>query len=266
MPIVGGTAYSQAKDALAFARAVIDDAYSASGQILTGTVPGPAAPMSYQYLNAAYQYLQEELTNNGVETFVKEVVLTGLTATPSTDPSTQVSLSDDGYFDGVNAVWPNPQLPIDMVNTGPLRVWERMSSNPTTVFLPMKRSFDGLPGYSLNARFFCWEWRQDQMYMPGAIQSNDLRIRYNQYLANLNADTDFVLIRRSTNALGYLTAWNYAITSGDPMVAETIMSAANQCIQQMVVRSSRANQHGGPIRRRGYGSPRGGRGAWSARW
>lgn len=102
--------------------------------------------------------------------------------------------------------------------------------------------------------------------MPAAIQSNDLRLRYNSYLPDLANDNDQITIRRSTNALGYLTAWNFALTSGDPMVAETLMSAANKCIEQDIIASSRANQHGGPIRRRGYGSPRGGRGAWAARW
>ena len=258
MPVVATTAYEKASDALAFARAAIDDAYTAAGQILTGTVPGPAAPFSYQYLNEAWEFLQNELNNNGVETNIKEIILTGLTPPPVlTDPSIQATLSDAGYFNGVTATVPTPQLPVDMVEGGPLRVWERPSLNQAQTFLPMKRVFDGLPEATLNYRFFYWEWRQDQMNMPAATQSVDIRIRYNAYFPKFVQDGDPILIRRSANTLGYLTAWNYALTSGDALIADKLFQKASALIEQRALRNSRTNQHGGPVRRRGYGRRRG---------
>jgi len=212
--------------------------------------------MSYQYVNAAYEYLQDELTINGVETFVQETIVTGLTATPLTDPSTQVSLTDTGYFDGQSNSNP-PQLPTNLL--GPLRLWERMSNNSAANFVDMAEANDGLPQLQQTPRFQFWEWRQDGLYMPGATFSNDLRIRYNASLTMLTVDTDPVQIRHSLNAMSFLTAWNFAITSGDSMISDTLMSAAKEHISQMCVRGARRNQRGSH-RRQGYGRARGGYG------
>lgn len=207
---------------------------------------------SYQYLNSAFRYLQNELTVNGIETWVSEVILTGLGATAIVDPSTQVSLTDAGYFDGtiLNAA---PQLPVDMV--GPLRLWERMTGQTAAVFVPMKQANDGLPQITQTARFQIFEWRQDGIYMPGAMQSNDLRIRYNRIMQEVVYDTDPIPIRNSKDALAYLTAWEYAITSGDSMIAETLMTAAKSFIDQICTLSGRRNQRGSH-RRAGYSARR----------
>lgn len=206
--------------------------------------------MTYQYANGAYEYLQVELANSGVETFVKEDIISPLNpASPVlTDPSTQASLSDDGYFDG-NLNHNPPQLPTDLIV--PLRVWERQTGSNSN-FLPMEQANDGLPSITPTYRFQIYEWREnDGIYFPAAIQANDLRLRYIAMLPMLVVDTDPVQIRSSINAMAWLTAWQYALTSGDSMIADTCFQGATRFIEQMLVRSARRNQRGSH-RRRGY--------------
>ena len=262
MPVPPSSAYQTAGEALALARAVIDDSYSKNGQILTGTptILTPGAPMSYQYLNAAYLYLQDELINNGIETFIKELIVGPLTACPVNDPAVQVNLSDSGYFDGSINHNP-PQLPVDLI--APLWVKERQTGTIQN-FCPMEQANDGLPQVMNNVRFQYWEWREnDGIYFPGAIQSNDILIRYDARFQQLVLDTDPILIRGANNAMAYLTAWQYSITSGDSMVANDVKASAMEFIQQMVIRGTRRNQRGSH-RRRGYGPARGGNRA--GRW
>lgn len=257
MPVIGGSAYPVAGQVLSRARTFIDDAYTAAGQILTGTIPGPAVPMSYQYLNSAYVYIQNELTNAGIETFVQEIILSPFPAyngPAPEDPSIQASLSDTGYFNGYENYNP-PMLPIEML--GPLKLWERQTGATTAFFTPMHEANDGLPQQSNAYKFGFWEWRQDGICMPACTQTNDIRIRYNMILNPLVQDTDPVLIRgNSIDPVAYFTAWSYALTSGDSMIADKLFQAATAFLTQMTLTSSRRNQRGSH-RRAGYGRRRG---------
>lgn len=255
MPVLPTTAYPTAAQCLTLARAVIDDAYSASGAILTGSVPGPSAPMTYPYLNAAYRFLQDELINAGIETFVKELIISPLTAAANNDPATQVILSETGYFDGATNFNP-PQLPVDLLV--PLRVWERPTGS-LGYFTPVGEANDGLPNLSQTGKLRYWEWRQnDGLCFLGCSQSTDIRLRYDARFPDVSVDSDILQIRGATNVLAYLTAWQFAITSGDSMIADAVFGVAQKMISQMATRNARRNQRGNhrriPWRRaRGYG-------------
>jgi hypothetical protein len=196
--------------------------------------------MTYQYLNSAYQFLQDELINSGIETNIKELVITGLTAAGNNDPTTQVNLSDTGYFDGVNSFL-TPQLPTDLIV--PLVVWERTTGN-LGYFHELDEANDGLASLSQNGSLRNWEWRQDALYFNGCSLSKDIRLRYDARIQDVQFDTDPIQIRGAANALAYLTAWQYAITSGDSMIADTVFNAAKLMIGQMTTRSARRNQRG----------------------
>lgn len=249
MPGLPTTAYNTAGYVLKLARAIIDDAYTAAGQILTAT-----APMTYPYLNSAYQFLQDELTNSGIETFVKELIITPLTPAGNGDPATQVALSEAGYFDGVTDFNP-PQLPTDLIV--PLKIWER-TTGVLGYFHELQEANDGLPSLSQTGSLRFWEWRQnDGIYFCGCTQSKDIRLRYDARIPDVAQDTDPIQIRGAANSLAYLTAWSYAITSGDSEIADTVMAVAKTMIAQMTTRSARRNQRGshrrGSSRARGRG-------------
>jgi hypothetical protein len=228
------TAYQSAEDALNLARSLVNDAYIAGGYILTD-----AAIATFPQLNQAYVWLQDELINNGIETFVREAVLTPLGADTSTDPNTLVSLTDNGYFDGVtqNAA---PQLPVDLLV--PLRLWERQTGT-TQNFVEMRPSNDGIPNSTPQGRFRLWEWRTDGIYMRGCNQTNDLKIRYDARLPELKVGTDPILIRGSYHILANLLAAQYANSRGSALAAN-FSAAADSMIVQMCIRSSRKNQRG----------------------
>lgn len=249
MPVIQTTPYDTATQVLNLTRSIINDAaQSISGAILTDT-----APYTMELLNAAYRDLQHELINSGVETFSKESILLNVLAintAVSGDPSAQVYVSYTGYNDGV-ATYANPVLPVDMIV--PLRLWERQNGT-TEDFVQMDPVNDGLPSSSQTARLRLWDWRGDAIYMPGAIQANDLRLRYAAYLADLTSGSSLVMILRSKNALAYFTAAQFAAARGSP-AADALRATGLEFVKQMTVRTSRKKQRG-EHRRIPYGGTR----------
>src|SRR6185369_2304159 len=139
MPVLDTAPYDNLNTVLDTARAIINDtALAAAGNLLANN-----RNYTVTYANSAYRYLQDELMDNGVETFPKETELDNvLPAFDTTDPSVQVYLSFTGYNDG-NQNYANPVLPVDMII--PLRLWERQHNVTTQNFTPMYPVNDGLP-------------------------------------------------------------------------------------------------------------------------
>lgn len=206
----------------------------AAGYILTD-----AAIATLPMLNQAYIWLQDELINNGVETNVKEAVLTPLGAATSTDPNTLVSLNDNGYFDGTNQN-AAPQLPVDLLV--PLRLWERQTGSAQN-FTEMNLSNDGLPNSSPQSKFRIWEWRGDTIFMRGSTQTNDVKIRYDARFPAITQNTDPLLVRGAYHILANLLAAQYANSRGSALAAN-FSAAADSQIAQMCIRNSRRNQRG----------------------
>lgn len=262
MPVISTAPYDNLDTTLNLARAIINDsALSAAGNLLSNN-----RNYAVTYSNSAYRYLQDELIDNGVETFPKEVEMDGvLKVFDATDPGMQVYISFDGYNNG-NSNFANPALPVDMII--PLRLWERQAGVTSQIFTPMLPVNDGLPenqqkGFKL--RF--WEWRTDRIYMLGANIANDLKLRYIAYLPDFEAYTDNdtfgsqpVLILRSLNAMAYLIAAEFAAARGSPL-ADSFRSQADVFIQKMVSRTARKKQRG-QHRRIPYGRGCGGIGAF----
>jgi hypothetical protein len=240
MPVTQTTAYQTAEDVLNLARALINDARIAGGDVLTDN-----APFTFLYLNAAYHQVQFALATAGVETFVKEAILNDIPASTSTDTGAQVYVSDSGTFDGttLNAT---PQLPVDLIV--PLRIWERKNATSpnTNTFVLMNQKSDGLPTTTLGATLDMWEWRYDGIYMPGATQANDLRVRYHAALPDMSATSDPVQIRGVDNAMALLVAAAFALARGAPQ-AVAFEQAADRMIERMRLLTSRREFHA-PLR------------------
>lgn len=229
-------------------RAIANDMiYSSAGEILTDT-----ANFMLPLLNDALEWFTNEVNNHGVDTFTKETLLTPLTATTNpnpTDPALQTSISDTGYFDGyAMLIGPQLQLPPDLLN--PIFLWERKTGS-TDNFVPMAEKADGLPSVTPGDRFKMWDWRQDGIYMPACVQSNDIRLRYKGSLASFVSTDDTLYFRGACGPIAYKMVSTFLI-SKNPESAQMAASEALLRIGQIATRNSRQKQREG-ITRRSYG-------------
>jgi hypothetical protein len=178
MPVVPTTAYAQAEDALALARALVNDT---AGTVFTDALLMPL-------LNSAYRGLQRELVENGVSVLVEQQDIE--LDVNSSSGVTNTELSDVS----------SPQLPTDCLM--PHMLWERAAANTGDVFIPMEKFTSG--GAMLNlqpgAYLQLWEWREDKINLIGATQSITVRVRYEKVLAALTLGTDPIQIRSATDA------------------------------------------------------------------
>lgn len=247
MPIVGSSAYVSVETITLLIRALANDMiYSQSGEILTDT-----ANFMFPLLNDALEWFQAEVNNHGVETFIKETVLTPVTAIPLVNPQLQVNVSDTGYFDSVNN-FATPQVPPDL--QFPLFMWEAQTGS-TENWVPMQECPDGLPSWVQTQRLRLWEWRQDALYMPGSVQSNDLRLRYRGTQAAFVTTSDTLYFRNATGPIAYkMLAAYYA--SRNPEAAAVADSEAMKRVSQIFTANSRMKQRE-TITPISYGSPMG---------
>jgi len=223
--------------------------FSQAGELLTDT-----SNYLFPLLNDALEWFTNEVNNHGVDTFVKETVLTPVTPIPVVDPGLQVHIDDLGYYDSVNANIA-PQLPTDLLV--PVFIWERQTGT-TEEWVEMSERPDGLPSIQQSSREKIWEWRQDGLYMPGATQSNDLRLRYTGSQASFVTPDDIFFYRGANGPL----AWKLVATwlvSKNPQAAQAANGEATARIGALFTRNARMKQREA-ITRRSYGNPQLGQG------
>lgn len=156
------------------ARSIAADTYPGiagqQGRLLTNS-----ADFTLPYFNSAFRWIQRKLRQEGA-TFpiIDNCILPGVTPVANPNPAIQVSVSFAGYFDGTQ-MHDLPRLPSDCQQL--LNVSER-GTGTNLPFTPMRGVQDGLPSRMQLARQSQWEWRKYQLYMVGATQSVDLRLRY----------------------------------------------------------------------------------------
>lgn len=94
------------------------------------------------------------------------------------DPSVQVYIAFNGYFDGT--IWhANLGLPQGLGRV--MRLWERMTGS-NDIFQDMGQPANGMEGVYQTCGWGRWEWRQDMIALPGSLDYRDLRIRYEMIL------------------------------------------------------------------------------------
>jgi hypothetical protein len=108
-----------------------------------------------------------------------------------------------GYFNGYT--WDSTRvLPISVSKM--IAMWERQTG-ANEDFYPMSPAPFGLPGGLQSNRMGQWEMRQGQIWMPGCLQTTDLRLRARitypsaPYSPTLNFSTAYVPILDSRNAI-----------------------------------------------------------------
>lgn len=255
MPIVPSGAYVTVETVTLLLRALANDMiYSQAGEILTDT-----ANFLFPLLNDTLEWFTAECINHGVETFTKETYILAVPIVGVNDPGVQVNLNDSGFYNGVAASL-LPILPADLYL--PDYIWERQNGS-TENWVPMRECLGGMPSVNQGDRLGIWEWRQDAIYMPGAIQVNDLRLRYQGNQASFVSVNDTLYFRGGVGPIAYKTLSSYLI-SKNPEAATQAASEANMRMSQIFTRSSRMKQRS-PSNRKSYGNLSGGYGFFPPR-
>lgn len=253
MPVVLTGPYSLANDVLNLARSIVNDAALA----LSGNLLSNSQPYTFELLNTAYRKLQRGLVNNNVETFIKDTQLLQVPVANPIDPATQIYISFIGTFDGTG-MHPNPILPPDMII--PSRLWERQSAT-SQIYVQMFPVNDGLPSRPQTGWLREWDWINDKLYMCGATQVNDVRLRYTAFLPDLTDGNSEVLIIDAKDALAFYVAEAYAATRGS-VLAPDLGAKGDYFMKQIANRTAKRLQRGNHRRvpysargsRRGWGS------------
>ena len=171
-------------------------------------------PDLLDFLDSAITETYSDLRNVGdPELIIDNYILTGIPALTKQDPAVQVALGYQGYFNGFT--WSNQwTLPISVSKV--LGMWERTSGGNWD-FVPMKPAPFGLPGGLQGVRMGQWEMREGMIWMRGAMQATDLRLRarisYPVPLSpvNLNFSTAYVPLLDSKNAIVSKMLIQYAV-------------------------------------------------------
>ena len=252
-PTVNVSVYPSAEEVMNLARAIVNDAFrGGAGRILTDQ-----AAFTLPYLNSAQRSLQDKLANAGVSNFVKDnYKITGIPPIPNVDPTVQVTIDWQGYYNGSD-IMPNFTLPTDLLV--PLDLRERLS-NSNQPFTRMTRPPSGLPSRPQIGIFGVWDWINDKIALCGATSTRDLNMRYEARLpligSNANLAESKILIRDSTNAMAWRVAYLFANARGAPQ-APMLTQEYEAAAAEIIIRSARADQRI-QFRRRSFGSRGGG--------
>ena len=210
MPVGGNVRYPNLQSVADLFRATVNDTMNSTTGTGTGQgnnaglIMGNSNPDLMTFMDSAIYELFSDLRNVGdPELILDNYLLIGLPALAVQDPTVQVSLSYTGFFDGyqMHSQW---TLPINLARM--LFMWERQSGTGDS-FQPMRQATFGIGGGLQGIYMSQWEMRQGQLWMPGATQSVDLRIRARIgypapiYSANLNFSTTYIPILDCTNAI-----------------------------------------------------------------
>lgn len=194
------------------ARVRLNDAIAnIGGDILTDI-----QPFTLQYINNAWRRFQELMVSLGVTWFKVEQIFDGVAANTNADPSSQQYINWANFFNG-SGLLTAPVLPQNFI--APLVLWER-ATGPNS-FFPMDRLDNGLPAVPKSTYNKSWEWRNGAIYIPGAMQIVDLRIRYAAFLPDFVASTvepfasQPVPIMRALNPFAWFLASEVAKARGD---------------------------------------------------
>ena len=197
-------------------RASINDTFNNTTGAGTGTgnqaglIMSNLNPDLLTFMDSAIYELFSDLRNVGdPELILDNYILTGLPPVNSVNgpgspnPTAQTALSYAGYFDGVQW-YPQWKLPIGMNRM--LGLWQRQSGTNNS-FTWVKPAPFGIGGSYQGIYISQYEMREGMIWMTGATQSVDLRIRCRigypapLYSTTLNFATAYVPILDCANAI-----------------------------------------------------------------
>lgn len=149
-------------------------------QPIGGQVVGNTQSFSQQVCNDAWRKMQGKLADLRYSGLQTETLFTAVGPTGSNDPATQANINYANYFDGLNPQ-PVPVLPQNLIR--PYALTERQNGSGTlfTEMDPLLYSLPRVPKANWNRQ---WLWRNNAIYLPGALVSTDISMLYAQLLSD----------------------------------------------------------------------------------
>lgn len=218
--------YPFLSDVLNDARGICNDLIvSIDGQTLTNT-----QEFTLIYVNHAYRACQQFLVSLGYLRFLNpDFLILKLPAVNSLDTAGQVTLDWTGYNNGSGL---NVAIVLPQNLVKPSKLAERASSYSATADNPNENQFidmDGpeqgitrIPAIKKEGWNRIWLWNNDQIWMPGASMTTDLKIDFQSFLPDFTSTTDATVkvpIMRSANMLATAVAAFFLQPRGDLDVA-----------------------------------------------
>jgi hypothetical protein len=219
---------------------VQDDMMGATGTIGEGQIFVDNTTVSVTMMNffgSALRTMCRKLRTTTGPMLIKDNVLiigvppmdSALQGLAAPDPGVQVALTYSGYFNGVsynsNFVLPIDCLMVDVVS-------ERVNGS-NDAFRRLGQPSQGLPSGYQNVYNRIWEWRQDGVWLPGSIETMDLKLRYQQQLPALwtsavNVADTYIPINDCVDTLAGFMIQLIAVRQGAAMLPATLQWAADQ--------------------------------------
>jgi hypothetical protein len=247
--IAPSTPYDSAESILQLARSISADAATANG--LAGDILADSQPYIFPLLTKAYRDLQDELISQSSEIMNKYGYVYALEPTAYNNPRFNVQLSFLGYTYGEGKLDGTKALPPDMVK--PLELWECIAGQQRWV--EMKQASDSISSRPTNSRFRIWDFQNDILYMPGASQTNDLKIKYLGTFPDLAGPTAPVYILRSQTYLANKLVADVGRALGALEMIPSFEAEAEKAKARIVNRTARKESYGSynrrPFRQRG---------------
>ncbi len=255
MPVSPQSGFPSVDEVMQLTRSIVNDTFpgigGAQGRIFTND-----APFTIPYLNSAFRKLQRKLRLEGVTFPIKDnAILLNMTPVITTDANVQVYVGFNGYFDGTT-MHANPKLPSDLMQ--PLFLWEQTVGSGFP-FQPMSTPNGSvLPSVLQGPYLGYWEWRTYRIYMVGATQIKNLRLRYQSGQPPLDipaADfaTTAINILDCQDALAnYMAAMFGRARGANPQAVDVIEKAGDDAMNDMAEEYVRQSQ-GTNNRRLAYG-------------
>ena len=237
MPIGGNAPYPALSVIANLARSKVNDDKAGTtgtpgeGQILTNS-----SVTLQNFMNSAIRDTYRDIRIMGQPTLIGDnYILYNLPPINSPlgvgvpNPAVQQALQFSGFFDGL-LNWPNFTLPFNMLY--PLEMWERPSTGLSsgTPFSLMKQSSGALCPRQQQQWLGEWEWRSDGLWMHGATQYKDIRLRWIFTFADLATPAidwtqTYVPIADSEDAIADKIAVLYCARLGGAALADARMDA-----------------------------------------
>jgi hypothetical protein len=257
MPVTNSSIYPTAEAVANQTRLLVQDVYNnGNGRIFTDN-----NPQTVRCINAAIDRVQFELANNGVESYWRDnLILSAVPAVQNPSPATQVYIGFAGttITDG-SVSSPTPMLPSDLFV--PWDLWERPTGSAIG-FQKMHKPDVALPSVYQTAYLNLWEWRGDAIWLIGATQTMDLRLRYEAVIPDIlpanqiDWNTTTIPILNGLGPLAFRAAYFYNLARGDQDGMAAMDMQANIELKKLVDAATRGKQRQS-VRRRGFPHGRG---------
>jgi hypothetical protein len=212
-----------------------------------GIIATNTAPFMLPFLNASIRWVYRKLRNIGDPALIIDnYLLLGIPALTGPNPAVQVSLGFLGYFDGFEN---HPQWTLPSGAMGIDRAWERVSETDLD-FVEISEAPEGLQPCQQVSTMRRYEWRGNAMWMPGALEAVDLRLRCKITLPDvlgpsLNFETTYVPILDSQDAIVDRMAVYYARRFAPDQLAIAEASSVESIfeLRQETVRQAQRKQN-----------------------